>query len=119
MAPIAPGVPAIIIDNFYQNPEAIREAALAQEFQPATAMYPGRLATFSGNPSLARAVDWVKSFVNQQLLPRIPLTRDGQRVTAFDTLQTDSASSIPCPATWLRPSARRTSIRPRSSASSI
>ena len=90
MAPIAPGVPAIIIDNFYQNPEAIREAALAQAFQPATALYPGRLATFGENhPSLSRAVDWVKSFVNQQLLPRIPLTRDGQRVTRFETLKTD------------------------------
>ncbi|WP_156367798.1 DUF6445 family protein [Brevundimonas sp. Leaf363] len=89
MAPIAPGVPAIIIDNFYQNPEAIREAALDQSFSPATAMYPGRLATFTGQPSLLRAVDWVKNFVNQQLLPRIPLTRDGQRVTRFETLQTD------------------------------
>ena len=89
MAPIAPGVPAIIIDNFYQHPEAIREAALAQAFQPATAMYPGRLATFSGQPSLLKAVDWVKTFVNQQLLPRIPLTRDGERVTRFETLTTD------------------------------
>jgi hypothetical protein len=90
MVQIAPGVPAIVIDGFYKYPDAIREAALAQPFGPASALYPGRLATFAeDHSSLSRAVDWVKTFVNRELLPRIPLTRDGVRVAGFNTLHTD------------------------------
>lgn len=89
---ISPGVPAVIVDDFYLHPREIREAALALPFGGPTALYPGRIATFpADHASLNRAVAWVKAMVERELLAKIELMNNGKRVTAFDRLETDFA----------------------------
>lgn len=89
---IAPGVPAVIVDDFYLHPREIREAALALPFGGPTALYPGRIATFpDDHASLNRAVAWIKTMVDRDLLSKIELMSNGKRVTAFDRLETDFA----------------------------
>lgn len=89
---VAPGIPAVIVDDFYQNPREIRAAALAMPFGPPTALYPGRMTQFPNNfVSLNTAVAWIKDLVDRELLTKIELMNGGKRVTTFRRVETDFA----------------------------
>lgn len=89
---VAPGVPAVIVDDFYRHPRLVRQAALSLPFGPPTALYPGRMTQFPSNfVSLNQAVSWIKNLVDRELLTKIELMNGGKRVTAFGRVDTDFA----------------------------
>jgi Family of unknown function (DUF6445) len=84
--------PALVVDDFYQDPDGVRDASLCLSFQPAPYEYPGRIANLPpDNVSLVSTVDWIRTQVNTQFLPHAPLACNGRRIEAFDRIHTDMA----------------------------
>jgi hypothetical protein len=89
---IADGLPVMLIDDLYERPDEIREAALSVDYQPAPFDYPGRVAPAPrDNPSLNRFLGELLALVNSQYLPRVPIAADGKRITNFIRMHTDFA----------------------------
>ncbi len=85
-------IPALVVDDFYAQPDSVRDAALALEFQRPSYVYPGRIAKLPpDNPSLLSAIDWIRTQVNRHYVPVAPLTCDGKRIETFDRIATDMA----------------------------
>lgn len=86
------GVPTLLIDNFYERPDDIRQAALNLQFETPDYPYPGKLAVLRQPvPSLGPAIRHVLGIVNNQYLPKVPLAADGSRIAAFRSVYTDFA----------------------------
>ena len=89
---IAEGLPVMIVDDLYQKPDEIREAALSLDYEPGGFGYPGRLAMAPReNPSLGRFLGELLALVNSQYLPRVPIAADGKRIANFSRMYTDFA----------------------------
>ncbi|TFI58980.1 hypothetical protein E2493_06920 [Sphingomonas parva] len=86
-------VPVVIVDNFYAQPEAIREVALGLSYAPPPYPYPGRVASIpEPNRSLAAVRADVLRLVNDHYLPRVPLIQhEGGRLSSIRQLHTDFA----------------------------
>lgn len=86
-------VPVVLVDNVYESPDAVREAALALPFTPPPNPYPGRLATFPHpGPSLQAAAQWALDVANSMFLPSLPpISFDGRPVTGLSRVYTDFA----------------------------
>lgn len=86
-------VPALIVDNFYAHPDALRAFALDQSFEAPPYPYPGRLAAApESSASLRNARRWVLEVANREFLSRVPpIQHSGRRLTAFSQLYTDFA----------------------------
>lgn len=89
---IAEGLPVMLVDQLYEKPHEIREAALSLEYKPAPFDYPGRVAPAPrDNPSLNRFLGEILALVNSQYLPRVPIAADGKRIASFARMHTDFA----------------------------
>jgi len=85
-------VPYLTIDGLFADPRAVRNAALALPYGPATANYPGRLARFPvEDPSLTRFIRKVSGLVTREYLPRLPTLPDGRRLSSLRAADTDFA----------------------------
>lgn len=86
-------IPALIADDFYADPDAVRAHAMALEFAPPPYPYPGALASIDeANPSLGGVRRTVLALINREYLPRIPpIQGGGRKITAFGRLMTDFA----------------------------
>ena len=85
-------IPVLLVDNIFRDPAAVREAALALDYAPGTAHYPGRVGRFPpGDPSLTTFLKKLVSLVQGQYLPHMPMLPNGQRLTGFRGLDTDFA----------------------------
>lgn len=83
-------VPAIIVDNVYAQPDALREMALRLSYAAPPYPYPGKLAVPPTSPSLTRLIGWALDLVNSQYLPNIPpINENGRKIEAFSRLHTD------------------------------
>lgn len=86
-------VPALIVDDIYQAPDQVREAALRQSFEPPPYPYPGRLAAVPHDESLQALTRTVLALANREFLPRVPpISQDGQPVAEFGRVMTDFAT---------------------------
>lgn len=84
--------PVITVDGVFRDPNALREAALALPYAPASTHYPGRLARFpSGDQSLAGFLQSVVSMVEANFLPALPPLPNGRRVTRIRSIESDFA----------------------------
>ena len=89
---IAEGLPVLLVDDLYQRPDEIREAALSLDYRPVPYDYPGRIAEVPrDNPSLNRVLGDILALVNSAYLPQVPIAADGQRITNFTRMHTDFA----------------------------
>ena len=86
-------IPVLIVDQVFEDPEAIRSNALALHFRPPPYPYPGRLAVpATDDGSLQPFLQSVLSLVNGEYLPKIPPILAGdRRIDAFRRVQTDFA----------------------------
>ena len=66
-------VPVVLVDNFYQKPDDVREKALGLTYKPPSYAYPGKLAEVQADPSLDTTVRWVWEAANWQFLTRVPI----------------------------------------------
>lgn len=66
-------LPIILIDDVYENPSRVREAALELDYRTPHYPYPGRIAEISpDNLSLANLLRSLLDLVNTQYLARVP-----------------------------------------------
>jgi hypothetical protein len=86
-------IPVIQIDNFFNRPDNIRQAALRLPYQAPPYPYPGKLAEVpEPNRSLSELKRKLLQLVNRAYLPRVPpITREGSRVSAFRQVHVDFA----------------------------
>ena len=81
-------IPVLTVDGIYKDPLAVRQRALALQYQPGTAHYPGRVARVSENGSLKTFLRKVVALVDRHylpLLPRLPMGGRVERIRAVDT----------------------------------
>jgi len=58
-------VPVLLVDNFYERPDDIREQTLRLPFETAPLHYPGRIAVVPGlNSSLNEMLAWSRHLAN-------------------------------------------------------
>ena len=90
-------IPVLLIDNFYEEPDQIREMALGLSYVPPPYPYPGTLATPpSPDPSFDEVQRKVKEIVNSRYLPVVPPiakggSQGGPPITAFSRVISDFA----------------------------
>jgi len=85
-------IPVLFIDNVYENPAAVRRAALALNYSAGTAHYPGRIGRFPpDDPSLVAFVQKVATLVQREYLPRLPTLPNGQILRQLRGIDTDFA----------------------------
>jgi hypothetical protein len=86
-------LPVLILDRVFNDPQAIRETALALPYEPPPYPYPGKIAAApEEDGSLAIFLDAVLALVNTQYLPRIPpIAANSRRITQFGRVQADFA----------------------------
>lgn len=86
-------IPVIQIDDFFDRPDDIREAALRLPYQTPPYPYPGKLASVpEPNRSLSELKRKLLQLVNRAYLPRVPpISQDGRRVSAFRQVHIDFA----------------------------
>ena len=91
---IAPGVPAILIDDFFVDPHAAREYALGHAFKLSTTdLYPGSIApTDAKDPTVDTIRQHLVGIVNTHYLPRIPLTQFGEPIETVSWADIDFAT---------------------------
>jgi hypothetical protein len=84
-------IPALLIDNFYENPDLIRELALGLTYTAPPYPYPGTLAVTAGS-SLEALKSKVLQIVNTEYLPNVPpIMGQGRRIHAFREVLPDFA----------------------------
>jgi hypothetical protein len=88
---LAGKVPVLLVDGFFEDPEAVRQMALALPYEPPPYPYPGRLAAIPESQSLAALLRKVLAIVNTHYLPRVPIAHHGRRITAFPRIYSDFA----------------------------
>lgn len=85
-------VPFLTVDGILADPAAVRAAALALPYSPASAHYPGRLARFpAGDPSLTAFLRKVADLVTREYLPRLPAPPGRARLSALRGADSDFA----------------------------
>jgi hypothetical protein len=85
-------VPFLTVDDILADPGAVRAAALALPYSPASAHYPGRLARFpAGDPSLTAFLRKVADLVSREYLPRLPPPPGCARLSALRGADSDFA----------------------------
>lgn len=85
-------VPIITVDGIFADPHALRETALALNYGPGTAYYPGRIARYpDGDSSLTNFLRKVVALVERDYLPVLPPLRNGRKLTRVRGLDTDFA----------------------------
>ena len=86
-------LPVLMVDDFFREPTAVRDAALALTYHPPDYPYPGKLAKVPGDEhSLALFRGTVLEFVNREYLPRIPtIAANGRPIRQFARVHTDFA----------------------------
>ncbi len=82
--------PVLVFDDFYAQPESVREAALAQPYAPSTQKYPGRHAELPCSKEDRTALESiVLDIVNRHYLPKLKLRRAGQLIPRLQNVVTD------------------------------
>jgi hypothetical protein len=86
-------IPALVVDDIFADPVALRRHALALEYRPPDYYYPGKLASAdSEDRSLQPFLQTVLALVNQEYLGRIPpISGGGNPITAFARIHADFA----------------------------
>ena len=85
-------IPALLVDNIFADPLAVRQAALGLTYEAAGAHYPGRKARVPpGNASLTNFLRKVVGLVTREYLPTLPPLPNGRRLTAIRGVDTDFA----------------------------
>ena len=86
-------IPVIQVDEFFNRPDEIRQAALSLPYEAPPYPYPGKLATVpEPNRSLTKLKRKLLQLVNEVYLPRVPpISQDGRRVSAFRQVHIDFA----------------------------
>ena len=76
MEPLADGIPVLLIDGIFREPERVRDQALNLQFEPPSDPYPGRIAVpDAANPSLGAFLTRTLDIVNRDYLPVLPRER--------------------------------------------
>ena len=88
---IGAGIPVLFAENFFAQPDAVREAALRLPFAPAPFSYPGRIAPPPEHRGFAETARRVLELVNAEFLSRVPIRQDGQRIAGFRQVHSDFA----------------------------
>ena len=86
-------IPVIQVDEFFNRPDEIRQAALSLPYEAPPYPYPGKLAGVpEPNRSLTKLKRKLLQLVNEVYLPRVPpISQDGRRVSAFRQVHIDFA----------------------------
>ena len=85
-------IPVLAVDGIFDDPRRVREAALALDYGPGTAHYPGRTARFPpGDAALEGFLRKVVSLVEREYLPRLPALPDGRSLSRVRGIDTDFA----------------------------
>ena len=86
-------LPALIVDDFFKEPDAVRDAALRLSYHPPDYPYPGKLAELPGDErSRSLFLGTILQFVNREYLPRIPpIAANGQQIRQFARVHSDFA----------------------------
>jgi len=86
-------IPVIQVDDFFNRPDEIRQAALSLPYEAPPYPYPGKLAGVpEPNRSLTKLKRKLLQLVNEVYLPRVPpISQDGRRVSAFRQVHIDFA----------------------------
>jgi hypothetical protein len=85
-------IPILYVDGIYRDPERVRREALALPFEPAPAMYPGRVARVApDDASLTAFLRNILALVTRHYLPHVRLPPDGRRPGAIKGIDTDFA----------------------------
>jgi len=85
-------VPVLLVDNFYERPDDIREQTLRLPFETAPLHYPGRIAVVPGlNSSLHQVLAWTRHLANTVYLGFSTIWSDGRPITEFRSVVTDFA----------------------------
>ena len=86
-------IPVIQVDEFFNRPDEIRQAALSLPYEAPPYPYPGKLASVpEPNRSLNELKRKLLQLVNEVFLPRVPpISQDGRRVSAFRQVHIDFA----------------------------
>ena len=73
MEPLADGIPVLLIDGIFREPERVRDQALNLAFEPPSDPYPGRIAVpDASNPSLGAFLTRTLDIVEPRLSARAP-----------------------------------------------
>lgn len=82
--------PILVFDDFYAEPERVREAALAQHYAPSQEKYPGRHAELPCSKEERTTLETlVLDIVNRHYLPKLKLQRAGKIVPRLPKVVTD------------------------------
>jgi hypothetical protein len=85
-------VPYLTVDGIFADPLRVREAALALDYSPGPANYPGRVARFpAADAALSRFLSKIVVLVESQYLPRLPELPNGARPSRVRGADTDFA----------------------------
>jgi hypothetical protein len=85
-------VPYLTVDGILADPLRVRETALALDYSPGPANYPGRVARFpAADASLSQLLSKIIVLVESQYLPRLPELPNGARPSRVRGADTDFA----------------------------
>jgi hypothetical protein len=86
-------IPVLVVDDLFEEPEALRSSALALSYRPPGYPYPGKIAEAPReDPSLQFFLRAAMGLVNGEYLPRVPpITANDQHIAAFGQVHTDFA----------------------------
>jgi hypothetical protein len=85
-------VPYLTVDGIFAEPARVRETALALDYSPGPANYPGRVARFPpADGSLSQFLRKIIALVERQYLPRLPELPNGARPSSIRGVDTDFA----------------------------
>lgn len=85
-------VPYLTVDGIFADPVRVRETALALDYSPGPANYPGRVVRYpAADASLSRFLRKIIALVEGEYLPRLPELPNGARPSRVRGVDTDFA----------------------------